>query len=51
MDDLQIYVLANSFSVISGRWVDDNERMCAVKPQLWLGIVRLEGSNLGPLDQ
>ena len=24
MDDLQLYVLFNSISVISGRWADDN---------------------------
>ena len=29
MDDLQFYVLLNSISVISGRWVADNERLCA----------------------
>ena len=29
MDDLRFYVLFNSISVISGRWVDDNERLCA----------------------
>ena len=28
MDDLQFYVLFNSISVISGRRVDDNERLC-----------------------
>ena len=26
MDDLQIYVLSNSISVMSGRWAVDNER-------------------------
>ena len=29
MDDLRFYVLFNSVSVISGRCLDDNERMCA----------------------
>ena len=40
------------FSVISGRWADDNERLCAMEPRLRLGRFRLErGSNPGPLDQ
>ena len=26
MDDLRLYVIFNSVSVISGRWVGDNER-------------------------
>ena len=29
MDDLRFYVLFNNISVISGRWLDDNERLCA----------------------
>ena len=29
MDDLRFYVLFNSVSVISGRWADDNERLCS----------------------
>ena len=36
MDDLQFYVLFNSISVILGQWLDDNERLCAVEPHLWL---------------
>ena len=32
MDDLRFYVLFNSISVISGRWADDNERLCAMEP-------------------
>ena len=32
MDDLRFCVLFNSFSVISGPWADNNERMCAVEP-------------------
>ena len=36
MDDLRFYVLFNSIRVISGRWVDDNERLCAMKPHLQL---------------
>ena len=52
MDDLQLYVLFNSFSVISGRWVDDNERLCAVEPRLWLGRVCHDwGLNPRPLDR
>ena len=46
MDDLGFYILFNSISVISGRWDDDNERLCAMEPRLWLGRFRLErGSN------
>ena len=33
MDDLQFYVLFNSISVISGRWADDNESLCAMEPR------------------
>ena len=52
MDDLRFYVLFNSVSVISGRWADDNERVCAMEPRLRLGRFCLErGSNPGPLDQ
>ena len=52
MDDLRFYVLFNSISVISGRWADDNERLCAMEPRLRLRRFRLErGSNSGPLDQ
>ena len=32
MDDLRFYVLFNSISVILGRRVDDNERLCAMEP-------------------
>ena len=50
MDDLQFYVLFNSISVISGRWADGNERLCATEPRLRLGRFRLErDSNSGPL--
>ena len=31
MDDLRFYVLLNSTSVISGRCLDDNERLCAME--------------------
>ena len=30
MDDLRFYVLFNSISVIAGRCLDDNERLCAM---------------------
>ena len=36
MNDLQFYVLFNSISVISGPWLHDNERLCAMEPRLWL---------------
>ena len=52
MDDLRFYVLFDSISVISGRWADDNERLCAMEPRLRLRRFRLERvSNSGPLDQ
>ena len=52
IDDLRLYVLFNSMSVISGRWADDNERVCAMEPRKRLKRFRLEqGSNPGPLDQ
>ena len=31
LDDLRFYVLFNSISVISGRFLDDNERLCAME--------------------
>ena len=34
MDDLQLYILFNSMSVISGQWVDGNERLCAIESRL-----------------
>ena len=36
IDDLRFYVLLNSISVISGRCLDDNERMCAMELRLRL---------------
>ena len=53
MNDLRFYVLFNSISVISGRCLDDNERLCAMELRLRLVEkislrVRIE---LGPLDQ
>ena len=46
-NDLRFYLLFNIVSVISGRWADDNERLCAIEPrsrlqrsspQAWLEI-------------
>ena len=34
MEELQLYVHFNSISVISGRWKDDHERLCAMKHRL-----------------
>ena len=49
MDDLRFYVFFNTISVISGRWADDNERLCAMELHLRLRRFRLEpGSNSGP---
>ena len=36
MDDLRLYILFNNISVISGRWVGDYERLCAMEPRLRL---------------
>ena len=33
MDELRFYILFKSVSVVSGRWSDDNERLCAVEPR------------------
>ena len=52
MDDLRFYILFNSISVISGGWVADNDRLCAVESHLWLKRFHLEGGlNSGLLDQ
>ena len=55
-NDLQFYVLLNhmSFSVISGRWEDDNERMFATEPRLQLKRLLRPGIEFGTtrsLDQ
>ena len=42
MNDLQFYVLFNSISVISGRCLDDNERLCAMELRLRLRRFYLE---------
>ena len=49
MDNLRFYVLFNSISVISGRCLDDNERLCAMEltVEKISPRVRIE---LGPLD-
>ena len=36
MDDLLFYNLFNSISLISGYWLDDNDRLCAMEPCLQL---------------
>ena len=36
MDDLGLYILFNSISVISGQWAGDNERLCAMESFLLL---------------
>ena len=36
MDDLLFYVHFNSISVISGLWMDDKERLCAIEHRLRL---------------
>ena len=36
MDDVRFYILFNSISVISGQWVGDNERLCALEPRVQL---------------
>ena len=42
MDDLRLYVLFNSVSVISGRFMDDNERLSAMELRLRLRRYHLE---------
>ena len=52
MDDLGFYLLFNSISVISGRWTDDDERLCAMEPRLQLKrSLPQAGSKFGLLDQ
>ena len=52
MNDLLFYSLFNNTSVISGRWADDNERLCTMEPCIGLRKFCLKcGSNPGPLDQ
>ena len=42
MDDLRFYVIFNSISVISGRCLDANERLCAMEIRLRLSRFQLE---------
>ena len=42
MDDLRFYVLFNGISVISGRCLDDNERLCAMELRLRMRRFHLE---------
>ena len=52
MGDWRFYVHFNSISIVSGRWLDDNERLCAMEPRLRLRRFSLEeGSISGPLNQ
>ena len=52
IEDLQFYVLFSSISVTSGHWADDNERLCAMEPCLWLRRFWLEcSSNSGQLNK
>ena len=51
MDDLRFYVLSNGISVISGRWVDENERQCEMEPRLRLKDPPRRGSNTEQLDR
>ena len=41
-DDLRFYVLFNSISVISGRCLNDNERLCAMELRLRMRRFHLE---------
>ena len=36
MDDLQVYVLFNIISIISGQWADDYDRLWAMELQTWI---------------
>ena len=52
MEGLQFYILFKSISAISGQWVDDNKRLCAIEPRLQLKrILAPAGLNAGQLDQ
>ena len=50
MGDLRFYVLFNSISVISGRWADHNERLCAITPFTVGRISPRAGIEHGLLD-
>ena len=49
--DLRFYILFNSISVISGRFLDDNERMCAMELRPVEKVSPRVRIELGPLDQ
>ena len=46
MDDLRVYILLNSISVISGRWADDNERLCVMESSIRLRQYFLERGEI-----
>ena len=43
MDDLRFYVLFNSISVTSGRWLDENEKLCAMEPSFTIEKIIASG--------
>ena len=51
MDDLLFYVLANSISVVSGRWEGDDERLCAVESKRFPLPAGLEPGSARSMDQ
>ena len=50
MDDMRFYVHLNTILAISGRWVSDDEKQCAMEPNLKDPHLK-RGSNPGQLDQ
>ena len=53
MDGLLFHVLFHSISVLSARWVDNYDRLCAMEPSLCLRKKSWHQarSKPGPLDQ
>ena len=52
MDNLRFKTLFNCISAISGRWEDENERLCAIEARLCLGrLSPRAGIEPGPLGQ
>ena len=47
MDYLRFYVLFNSISVISGRWADDNERLCTIETLFTIEKISASGGDGG----
>ena len=47
MDELRFYVIFNSISVVSGRWLADNEMLCAMEPINIINILSPIGSGGG----